>query len=154
MLQWYCTYGRQEITDVHTLSFRWIKPFWYFWLKTGYKASLALYPVFKQKYQKGFIHRKLRVRTSEREGKLSNPRGRAARAMHEFFFSKIYEFPRTNAARARCGDFLPPIGTVQQRALLSCTYGMVLFWLEPLSLGWNGQAILPPTPRRFGNHEK
>jgi hypothetical protein len=34
----------------------------------------------KQKYQNGNIHRKLRVATSEREGKLSNPRGRAARA--------------------------------------------------------------------------
>ena len=45
-------------------------------------ARLALYCVFKQKYQKGFIHRKLTVPTSEREGKLSNPRGRAARAMH------------------------------------------------------------------------
>ena len=32
-----------------------------------------------RKYQKWIIHRKLRVRTSEREGKLSNPRGRAAR---------------------------------------------------------------------------
>ena len=33
--------------------------------------------------------------SGSREGKLSNPRGRAARAMHGIFFSKIYEIPRT-----------------------------------------------------------
>jgi hypothetical protein len=33
------------------------------------------------------------------EGKLSNARGRAARAMHDFF-PKIYEIPRATAARA------------------------------------------------------
>ena len=53
-----------SLSDVRTLSFRWIKPFWYFCLQTKYKTRLALYCVFKQKYQKGFIHRKLRVRTS------------------------------------------------------------------------------------------
>jgi hypothetical protein len=41
---------------------------------------LALSDLRKQKYQNGSIHRKLRVPTSEREGKLSNPGGRAARA--------------------------------------------------------------------------
>ena len=60
----YCTYDHQKITDVGTFSFRWILPFWYFCLQTQYKARLALYCVFKQKYQKGFIHRKLRVWTS------------------------------------------------------------------------------------------
>ena len=48
----------------------------------GDKASLALSPIRKQKYQNGSIHRKLKVPTSEREGKLSNPRARAARAMN------------------------------------------------------------------------
>jgi hypothetical protein len=75
----YCTFGCGKITDVGTFSFRRILPFWYFCLKTGYKARLALYPVCNQKYQKWIIHRKLKVPTSEREGKLSNPRGRAAR---------------------------------------------------------------------------
>jgi hypothetical protein len=62
------------------------------------KASLALSAQIKQKYQKWIIHRKLRVATSEREGKLSNPRGRAARArcMNIFF-----DFLR-NPAQERC----------------------------------------------------
>ena len=69
-----------SLSDVRILSFRWIKLFWYFCLQTQYKARLALSDLRKQKYQNGSIHRKLRVPTSEREGKLSNPRGRAARA--------------------------------------------------------------------------
>ena len=52
-----------------------------------------------RKYQKWIIHRKLRVRTSEREGKLSNPRGRAARAMHGENLRKFTE-TRATAPRA------------------------------------------------------
>jgi hypothetical protein len=94
-----------SLSDVGTLSFRWILPFWYFCFLLAYKPSLALYPVFKQKYQKGFIHRKLRVQTSEREGKLSNPRGRAARAMHGENLRKFTE-TRARPPRALCTDFL------------------------------------------------
>jgi hypothetical protein len=70
---------------------------------------LAVYYVFKQKYQKGFIHRKLRVRTSEREGKLSNPRGHAARAR---CMEKIYGNSRSCAAREPCIDFAAAKNTV------------------------------------------
>ena len=41
-----------------------------------------------------------------REGKLSNPRGHAARARCMKVFSKIYENPRARAARALCASFL------------------------------------------------
>jgi hypothetical protein len=37
---------------------------------------------------------------------------RRARAMHNFFSSKIYEIPRTSAARAPCASFLPVKFTV------------------------------------------
>ena len=96
----YCILGREKITDVGTLSFRWILPFWYFCLKTQYKARLALCCVCNQKYQKRIIHRKLRVPTSEREGKPTNPRGRAARARR---MEKIYGNLRkpAHARRAR-----------------------------------------------------
>jgi hypothetical protein len=58
----YCIFGREEIT-------------------------LALFAQIKQKYQNGNIHRKLTVPTSEREGKLSNPRVRAecARCMEKIY---------------------------------------------------------------------
>ena len=69
-------------------------------MQKRYKASLALYRFCKQKYQKGFIHRKLTVPTSEREGKLSNPRGRAARAMHGENLRKFTE-TRAHSPRAR-----------------------------------------------------
>ena len=49
----------------------------------------------KQKYQNGNIHRKLKVPTSEREGKLSNPR---ARAMHG---ENLRKFTETRAAAPR-----------------------------------------------------
>jgi hypothetical protein len=62
------------------------------------KASLALLPKRKQKYQNGNIHKKLKVPTSEREGKLSNPRGRAARAR---FMKKIYGNLRKPARNRR-----------------------------------------------------
>jgi len=81
-------FGHGKITDIGTVSFRWILPFWYFCFISAYKASLALYAERKQKYQNGNIHRKLTVPTSEREGKLSNPRARAARAPCR---EKIYE---------------------------------------------------------------
>ena len=38
----YCTYHRQKNTDIETLSFRWILPFWYFCFLLRDKASLAL----------------------------------------------------------------------------------------------------------------
>jgi hypothetical protein len=63
------------------------------------KASLALSAIRKQKYQNGNIHRKLKIPTSEREGKLSNPRARAARDAWRKF-TEIYENPRATAARA------------------------------------------------------
>ena len=47
-------------SDVGALSFRCIIHFWYFCFQKGYKASLALYPFWKQKYQKWIIHRKPR----------------------------------------------------------------------------------------------
>ena len=113
----YCILGYVKITYIGTVSFRWINPFWYFCLQTRYKARLALYRVCKQKYQKGFIYQKLRVdlrlRTSEREGKLSNPRVRAPRARDAWRkFTEIYRNPRDGAARAPCIDFLLVIGTV------------------------------------------
>ena len=75
------------------------------------RVRLALSAKRKQKYQNGNIHRKLKVPTSERAGKLSNPRARAARACREKI-SKVYGNPRATAARAPCIDFLPVIGTV------------------------------------------
>jgi hypothetical protein len=54
---------------------------------------------------------KLRVPTSEREGKLSNPRGRTARDAWRKF-TEIYGNPRGCPARATYSDFLPVIGTV------------------------------------------
>jgi hypothetical protein len=57
-------------------KFRWILPFWVVCFLLGDKASLALPPKRKQKYKNGNIYQKLRVPTSEREGKLSNPQGR------------------------------------------------------------------------------
>jgi hypothetical protein len=44
--------------------------------------ALALYAEIKQKNQKWIIHEKLTVATSEREGKLSNPRARRALTLH------------------------------------------------------------------------
>ena len=96
----YCTFDYSKTVDVGTLSFRWIFPFWYFCFLLEDKARLALSSKRKQKYQNGNIHRKLRVPTSEREGKLSNPRGRAAcaRCMN-FFFENL-----RNPAQKRCAE--------------------------------------------------
>ena len=55
---------RIDPSDVATLSFRWLIHFWYFWFQKRYKPSLALYLIWKQKYQKWTIHRKLRVAMS------------------------------------------------------------------------------------------
>jgi hypothetical protein len=54
----------------------------FFCFEWAYKASLDSYAHSKQKKLKVDFHQKLRVPvpTSEREGKLSNPRARAARA--------------------------------------------------------------------------
>jgi hypothetical protein len=71
----YCTYDQQEIT-------------------------LALYAEIKQKYQNGNIHRKRRVATSERKGKLSNPRAHAARAR---CMEKSYGNLRNPARERRAG---------------------------------------------------
>jgi hypothetical protein len=69
---------------------------WYSCLRDWNKASLTLLQSRKQKYQNGSIHRKLRVPTSEREGKLSNPRAsaRRARAMH---WENLWKFTETRA---------------------------------------------------------
>ena len=103
----YCILSYEKITDVGTLSFRWILPFWYFWIIFKYTASLYLYVKRKQKYQNGKFHRKLRVPTSEREGKLSNPRACTPRARDAWRkFKEIYGNPRCRAVRAPCIDFL------------------------------------------------
>jgi hypothetical protein len=60
---------------------------------------------------KMFIYRKLKVRTSEGEGKLSNPRAPRARDASRKF-TEIYGNPRASAKRAPCIDFLSVIGTV------------------------------------------
>jgi hypothetical protein len=72
------------------------------------KARLTLSAEIKQKYQKWIIHRLLTVATFEREGKLSNPGGRAARAQ---CMEKNYGTgnPRASAARAHCSYFAPSI---------------------------------------------
>jgi len=109
----YCILGCEKITDVEIISFRWILPFWYFCFIFGYTASLNLYAKRKQKYQNGNIYRKLRVPTSEREGKLSNPRAGAPRARDAWRkFTEIYGNPRGRAARAPCVDFLAANCTV------------------------------------------
>ena len=90
-----------SLSDVGTVSFRWILPFWYFCCLLADKARLALSATRKQKYQNGNIHRKLKVPTSEREGKLSNPRARAARApCREKFFENLRKPARPRRVRA------------------------------------------------------
>jgi len=103
----------QKLTDIEILSFRWILTFWYFCFIFGYKVSLDLYATRKQKYQNSNIHRNLRVPTSKREGKLSNPHARAPRARDAWRkFTEIYGNPRGRAARAPCIDFLAAKYTV------------------------------------------
>ena len=102
----YCIFGYGKITDVGTFSFRWILPFWYFCFLLEDIASLDLSSKRKQKYQNGNIHRKIKVPTSEREGKLSNPRARAARAMQGENLRKFTE-TRALAPRARHAFILP-----------------------------------------------
>ncbi len=86
---WYCTFDCSKIVDVGTLSFRWILPFWYFCFLLEDKASLAL-----------------SSKTSEREGKLSNPRARAARAMQGENLRKFTD-TRARSPRARHALILP-----------------------------------------------
>ena len=69
----------------------------YLWVVENH-GRLVLSSKRKQKYQNGNIHRKLRVPTSEREGKLSNPRARAARAPCREKITEIYGNPRARAA--------------------------------------------------------
>ena len=52
----------------------------------------------RKKTKTTFFHEKLKVPTSKREGKLSNPRGRAARAMHG---ENLRKFTETRAAPPR-----------------------------------------------------
>ena len=73
--------------------------FLFFFLRKVYKARLALYTLRKKKHKNDIIHKKLKVPTSEREGKLSNPRGCAARAMHGENLRKFTE-TRAKAPRA------------------------------------------------------
>ena len=99
----YCILGWGKFTDVRTLIFRWILPFWYFCFIFGYTASLDLYAKRKQKYQNGNIYRKLRVPTSERECKLSNPRAGAPRARcMEKIYGNLRKPARPRRARAMC----------------------------------------------------
>ena len=97
-VQLYCIFGCGKITDVASLSFPWIIHFWFLCLISKYKERLALYSEIKHKNQNWIIHGKLRVATSESEGKLSNPRGRAARVgCMKCFFENL-----RNPAHARC----------------------------------------------------
>jgi hypothetical protein len=61
-------------------------------------TSLALYPLRKKKNKNDIIHEKLEVTTSEREGKLSNPRSRAARACGAMHGENLRKFTETRAA--------------------------------------------------------
>ena len=54
-----------KILEIWTLSVRWTIHFWYFCFQIHYRARIALYCIWKQKYQKWIVHRKLRVPTSE-----------------------------------------------------------------------------------------
>jgi hypothetical protein len=96
------------------------------------KARLALSAAKrKQKYQNGntctkfSIHRKLlnlvRVTTSEREGKLSNPRARAARAP---CMEKIYVnlWKPARARRARYAFILPQPRTQYPDTVTACVH--------------------------------
>ncbi len=57
-------------------------------------------------------------------GPFKPARARRGRAMHEFFFSKMYEIPRTSAALALCASSLPVKSTVQ-----SCTKNLVQLYV-------------------------
>ena len=116
----------RKIMDVGTFSFRWILPFWYFCFLLGDKASLALSPKRKQKYQNGNTHRKLKVPTSEREGNCQT-RARAPPARDAWRkFTEIYGIPRAAAARALCIDFLAAKYTIQLYSILFIVLNLVL----------------------------
>ena len=74
--------------------------FLFFFLRKVHKASLTLCTLRKKKNKNDIIHEKLRVPMSERAGRLSNPRGRATRAMHGENLRKFTE-TRAPAPRAR-----------------------------------------------------
>jgi hypothetical protein len=78
----------------------------------------SLYSLCARKKQKRHFHEKLKVPTSERVGKLSNPRGHAARARRARDawrkFTEIYGNPRGGgAARAPCIDIAAAKNTKQ-----------------------------------------
>jgi hypothetical protein len=78
----------------------------------GNEPRLALSPEIKQTNQKWIVYEKLGVATSEREGKLSNPRvRRGGDAWRKV--TKIYVNPRKLAARALCISFLVTKSTVR-----------------------------------------
>jgi hypothetical protein len=74
---------------------------------------LALFTTPKQKYHNGNIHRELKVPTSDREGKQSNPRARHARDAWRKF-TEIYGNPRDCTAREPCIDYAAVKNTVQK----------------------------------------
>jgi hypothetical protein len=69
----------------------------------------------KKKNKNDIIYEKLSVPTSEREGKLSNPRARPASVMHEENLRKFTEPARR--PRALCSNFLVAKNTVDRRVL-------------------------------------
>jgi hypothetical protein len=68
----------------------------------------------QQKYQNGNIHLKLKVTTSRRQGKLSNPRARAACPPCLEKIREIYGNQRADTARALCINFAVANSTVVQ----------------------------------------
>jgi hypothetical protein len=68
------------------------------------------------------LYERQRPQSGSREGKLSNPRRRAARARCMNFFSKIYEIPRAAAARAWCASSLPVKYTVVVGPFDTCKF--------------------------------
>jgi hypothetical protein len=81
-----------------------------FFASNGHINQASLYmPIRSKKNQKWIFRGKLTVPTSEREGKLSNPRARAAGAR---CMEKSHGNPRAGTARAPCFDFATAKHTV------------------------------------------
>ena len=91
--------------------------FLFFFLRNVYKASLDT--LRKKKNKNDIIYEKLRVPTSEREGKLSNPRARPASVMHEENLRKFTEPARR--PRTLCSNFFIAKNTVDRRVLHPAT---------------------------------